>query len=65
MCMQLCRGVYKQWTGPLEWWDSGMVDWIVLYFVFGIYRSFPIGVYAALWLPSYSTWLMFNLIICS
>ena len=20
------RGVYKQWTGLLEWWNSGMVD---------------------------------------
>ena len=22
-------GVYKHWTGLLEWWNSGMVDWIV------------------------------------
>ena len=27
-------GVYKQWTGLLEWWNSGMVEWIVFYFIF-------------------------------
>ena len=46
MCMRLCRGVYKQWAELLEWWpwDSGMVDWIVFYFVFVIYH-----VVASLW----------------
>ena len=24
--IQNLRGVYKQWTGLLEWWNSGMVD---------------------------------------
>ena len=24
-------GVYKHWTGLLEWWNSGMVDWIFLF----------------------------------
>ena len=32
------RGVYKQWTGLLEWWNSGMVDWIIFHFVFIIYH---------------------------
>ena len=28
----LCQtGVYKHWTGLLEWWNSGMVDWIFLF----------------------------------
>ena len=27
-------GVYKQWTGLLEWWNTGMVDWIVFNFHF-------------------------------
>ena len=27
-------GVYKQWTGLLEWWNTGMVDWIVFNFYF-------------------------------
>ena len=27
-------GVYKQWTGLLEWWNSGMVDWIVFVLIF-------------------------------
>ena len=21
------QGVYKQWNGPLEWWNTGIVDW--------------------------------------
>ena len=25
------KGVYKHWTGLLEWWNSGMVDWIFLF----------------------------------
>ena len=25
--MDLLTGVYKHWTGLLEWWNSGMVDW--------------------------------------
>ena len=36
---KLCKsmyqvGVYKQWTGLLEWWNSGMVDWIVFVLIF-------------------------------
>ena len=31
-------GVYKQWTGLLEWWNSGMVDWMIFIFVFIIYH---------------------------
>ena len=27
-------GVYKQWTGLLEWWNSGMVNWRVFVLVF-------------------------------
>ena len=26
MCV-CCTGVYKQWNGLLEWWNTGMVDW--------------------------------------
>ena len=29
--MILMAGVYKQWTGLLEWWNSGMVDWVILF----------------------------------
>ena len=32
MSISTDRGVYKQWTGLLEWWNSGMVDWIVFHF---------------------------------
>ena len=32
------RGVCKQWTGLLEWWNTGMVDWIVFHFCFYIYH---------------------------
>ena len=28
---QTHMGVYKHWTGLLEWWNSGMVDWIVFF----------------------------------
>ena len=31
MYMHVSWGVYKQWTGLLEWWNSGMVDWIFLF----------------------------------
>ena len=31
---QVTKGVYKQWTGLLEWWNSGMVDWRVFVLVF-------------------------------
>ena len=34
--VQKSSGVYKQWTELLEWWNSGMVDWIVSTFVFTI-----------------------------
>ena len=36
LCLDTCcpTGVYKQWTGLLEWWNSGMVDWRVFVFVF-------------------------------
>ena len=29
--MGIKLGVYKHWTGLLEWWNSGMVDWIFLF----------------------------------
>ena len=29
--------VYKQWTGLLEWWNSGMVDWIIFIFLFSLF----------------------------
>ena len=25
------EGVYKQWTGLLEWWNGGIVDWILMH----------------------------------
>ena len=25
-------GVYKQWNGLLEWWNTGMVEWNFLKF---------------------------------
>ena len=31
-------GVHKQYTGLLEWWNSGMVDWSVFVLVFIIYH---------------------------
>ena len=34
VCVRACVcvwGVYKHWTGLLEWWTSGMVDWIFLF----------------------------------
>ena len=40
-CLVLCDlklGVYKQWTGLLEWWNSGMVDWIVFVLIFIVYH---------------------------
>ena len=32
--VSLNSGVYKQWTGLLELWNSGMVDWIVFVLIF-------------------------------
>ena len=32
-------GVYKQWTGLLEWWNTGMVDWIIFVLAFIIYHT--------------------------
>ena len=45
-------GVYKQWTGLLEWWNSGMVDWIIFFFAFIIYHV--VASLQCLHLPSYS-----------
>ena len=44
---QLVRGVYKQWTGLLEWWNSGMVDCIFSFMIFHFrcISSIPCGVY--------------------
>ena len=47
----LWRGC-KQWTGLLEWWNSGMVDWIIFIFVFIIYHV--VASLYCLHLPSYS-----------
>ena len=38
-------GVDKQWTGLLEWWNSGMVDWIisslfVMYLFYSLWQIF-------------------------
>ena len=33
-------GVYKHWTGLLEWWNSGMVDWsFVLLFIMYLHST--------------------------
>ena len=32
-------GVYKQWTGLLEWWNTGMVDWVIFVLAFVIYHT--------------------------
>ena len=29
-------GVYKQWNGLLEWWNTGMVNCTVLFFIYYI-----------------------------
>ena len=31
-------GVYKQWTGLLEWWNTGMVDWIIFHLFHVVYH---------------------------
>ena len=36
------QGVYKQWTGVtglLEWWNTGMVDWVIFVLAFIIYHT--------------------------
>ena len=45
-------GVYKQWTGPLEWWNSGTVDYKVFVHIV-IILSYPI-VFAPNFLHSYT-----------
>ena len=32
-------GVYKQWTGLLEWWNTGMVDWKVFFNIYHVVAS--------------------------
>ena len=32
-------GVYKQWTGLLKWWNTGMVDWVIFVLAFIIYHT--------------------------
>ena len=41
ICVNLW-GVYKHWTGLLEWWNSGMVDWIFLFSFMIIYDVFSL-----------------------
>ena len=61
LLQRLLLGVYEHWTGLLEWWNTGMVDWIVFFFVFHylMHCIFPVVFTPTSHVHTHnSTWLM-------